>query len=54
MWASTRTWDPEGIVSTLPAIATHDPDMIAALGRRTLVLEDGRLRSLTTTAEATG
>jgi len=22
MWASTRTWDPEGIVSTLPAIAT--------------------------------
>ena len=22
MWSSTRTWDPEGIVSTLPAIAT--------------------------------
>jgi predicted acyltransferase len=22
MWASTKTWDPEGIVSTLPAIAT--------------------------------
>jgi len=22
MWASTRTWDPEGIVSTLPAVAT--------------------------------
>jgi predicted acyltransferase len=22
MWANTRTWDPEGIVSTLPAIAT--------------------------------
>jgi len=22
MWASSRTWDPEGIVSTLPAIAT--------------------------------
>jgi len=22
MWAATRTWDPEGLVSTLPAIAT--------------------------------
>ena len=22
MWASSKTWDPEGIVSTLPAIAT--------------------------------
>ena len=22
MWSATKTWDPEGIVSTLPAIAT--------------------------------
>jgi predicted acyltransferase len=22
LWASSKTWDPEGILSTLPAIAT--------------------------------
>lgn len=31
---------------TTVVLATHDPDMIAALGRRTLVMEQGRLRSL--------
>jgi len=32
---------------TTVILATHDPDLIAALGRRTLILEHGRLRSLT-------
>ena len=31
---------------TTVVLATHDPDMIAALGRRTLLIEHGRLRSL--------
>jgi len=31
---------------TTVVLATHDPDMIAALGRRTLVIEQGRLRTL--------
>ena len=31
---------------TTVVLATHDPDMIAALGRRTLLIEQGRLRSL--------
>jgi len=39
---------------TTVVLATHDPDMIAALGRRTLVLEDGRLRSLTRPQAAAG
>jgi cell division transport system ATP-binding protein len=39
---------------TTVVLATHDPDMIAALGRRTLVLEDGRLRSLDRPQAATG
>lgn len=32
---------------TTVVLATHDPDLIAALGRRTLILEHGRVRSLT-------
>ena len=32
---------------TTVVFATHDPDLIAALGCRTLVVEDGRVRSLT-------
>lgn len=32
---------------TTVILATHDPDLIAALGRRTLILEHGRIRSLT-------
>ena len=39
---------------TTVVLATHDPDMIAALGRRTLVLEGGRLRSLERATEASG
>ncbi len=31
---------------TTVVLATHDPDLIAALGRRTLILEQGRIRSL--------
>lgn len=34
---------------TTVVLATHDPDLIAALGRRTLILEHGRIRSLTRT-----
>ena len=37
---------------TTVVLATHDPDLVAALGRRTLVLEDGRLRSLSRAEEA--
>jgi cell division transport system ATP-binding protein len=32
---------------TTVVLATHDPDLIAALGRRTLALESGTVRSLT-------
>jgi len=32
---------------TTVVVATHDPDLIAALGYRTMVLEDGKLRVLT-------
>jgi cell division transport system ATP-binding protein len=32
---------------TTVVVATHDPDLIAALGYRTMVLEDGQLRVLT-------
>lgn len=39
---------------TTVLLATHDPDLIAALGRRTLILEHGRVRSLTPSASATG
>ena len=37
---------------TTVILATHDPDLIAALGRRTLVLENGSVRSLQRTAQA--
>jgi ABC-type ATPase involved in cell division len=33
---------------TTVLVATHDPDLIAALRRRTLILESGLLRTLTT------
>lgn len=36
---------------TTVVLATHDPDLIAALGRRTLVLQDGRIRSLSRPGE---
>ena len=36
---------------TTVVLATHDPDMIAALGKRTLVIENGRLRTLERTVE---
>jgi cell division transport system ATP-binding protein len=39
---------------TTVVLATHDPDMIAALGRRTLVIENGRLHSLTRPQAAAG
>ena len=39
---------------TTVVLATHDPDMIAALGKRTLIIENGRLRSLTRPQTATG
>ena len=39
---------------TTVVLATHDPDMIAALGRRTLIVENGRIRSLDRTQTATG
>ncbi len=39
---------------TTVVLATHDPDMIAALGRRTLVIEQGRLRSLDRPTAAAG
>lgn len=39
---------------TTVILATHDPDLIAALGRRTLILEHGRIRSLLPSATATG
>jgi cell division transport system ATP-binding protein len=32
---------------TTVVVATHDPDLIAALGYRTMVIEDGQLRVLT-------
>jgi len=39
---------------TTVVLATHDPDMIAALGRRTLLIEHGRLRSLDRQQAAAG
>jgi cell division transport system ATP-binding protein len=39
---------------TTVVLATHDPDMIAALGRRTLLIEHGRLCSLDRQQAAAG
>jgi len=37
---------------TTVLVATHDPDLIAAMGHRTLIVEDGLLRTLTRVKEA--
>ena len=43
MWGQTKTWDPEGIISTLPAIGTT---LLGALAGQMLRLKNERIRWL--------
>ena len=46
LWAKARTWDPEGLVSTLPAAASVLAGVLAGLWLRTPRSERGKVRGL--------